>query len=77
MSSAHNYMKWENIRFDENNVPYVVSDGNIDGKQLKTELYAFGQMISDLYDALYGIPNSSDGTGLRPFYTDELSDVLG
>lgn len=76
MSPEHNYMKWENIRFNENGDPIIISDGNIDGKQLKTELYAFGQMISDLYDALYGVPNTQDGTGLRPFYTEDLKDVL-
>lgn len=77
MSPEHNYMKWENIRFNEDGDPIIISDGNIDGKQLKTELYAFGQMISDLYDALYGIPNTQDGVGLRPFYTEDLKDVLG
>jgi hypothetical protein len=39
-------------------------------------MYAFGQMISDLYDALYGIPNTKDETGLRPFFTENLRDVL-
>ena len=77
LSPAHNFMEWVN-QTKNNNGEYEIlpngTPGNIDGKQLNTELYAFGQVISDLYDALYGVPSS--GVGPRPYYTDDLSSVL-
>lgn len=76
LSDAYNYMKWKNFRINSTNgqMEEVNSAGPIDGKKLETKLYAFGQLISDLYDALYGVPIKEDGP--RPFYTDELSKVL-
>lgn len=68
----HNYMRWENTYKDE----IVNEPGPIDGKKLDTEFYAFGQVVSDLYDILYGAPKDSD-EGLRPFYTEDLKDVIG
>lgn len=76
LSDAYNYMKWKNFRINSTNgqMEEVNSAGPIDGKKLETKLYAFGQLISDLYDTLYGVPIKEDGP--RPFYTDELSKVL-
>lgn len=76
LSDSYNYMKWKNFRINSINgqMEEVNSAGPIDGKKLETKLYAFGQLISDLYDALYGVPIKEDGP--RPFYTDELSKVL-
>ena len=91
LDTSHNYMKWINQRIsrDGNNNPILDEHGEIvyndilddrptagpiDAKKLDTKLYAFGQIISDLYDALYGVP--ATGTGTRPFYTDDLANVL-
>ena len=76
LSDSYNYMKWKNFRINSTNgqMEEVNNAGPIDGKKLETKLYAFGQLISDLYDALYGVPIKEDGP--RPFYTDELSKVL-
>lgn len=76
LSDAYNYMKWKNFRINPatGQMEEVNSAGPIDGKKLETKLYAFGQLISDLYDALYGVPTKEDGP--RPFYTDQLSEVL-
>ena len=81
LSSEYNYMEWKNKRAIRDESGYITNwensfdgDGPIDKKELDTKLYAFGQLISDLYDALYGVPSS--GEGPRPFYTDNLSDVL-
>lgn len=78
----YNYATWINQRYqgvDSNNKPIYtnIEDtdyGNIDGKQLDMKLYAFGQLISDLYDALYGVPQTE--SGMRPFYTDNMTDIL-
>ena len=76
LSDVYNYMKWKNFRINPTTgqMEEVNSAGPIDGKKLETKLYAFGQLISDLYDALYGVPTKADGP--RPFYTDQLSEVL-
>ena len=76
LSPDHNYMKWTNMRYngDGELIP-ANSLGDIDGKKLETQLYAFGQLISDLYDALYGAPKDGNA-GLRPFYTADLSQVM-
>ena len=74
---TYNYMKWTNQtkQDDGSYKDTVVSDNaKIDGKKLDTKLYAFGQMISDLYDILYGKP--AGGTGPRPFYTEDLAGLL-
>lgn len=74
LSTDYNYMTWKNYRMQGDSMVEVTNAGPIDGKKLDTKLYAFGQLISDLYDALYGIPLMDDG--LRPFYTDKLEDVI-
>lgn len=65
----NNYMQWK---------PYYdhepVSSGDIDEKRLESKLNGLGQAISDVYDALYGKP--SGGTGARPFFTEDLTDLL-
>lgn len=72
LSPIYNYMNWTSTYQGEE----VTTPGPIDGKMLDTKLYAFGQIISDLYDALYGVP--STGTGPRPFFTDKsIAEVLG
>lgn len=73
LSPEHNYMKWTN-KFNGNEINSPLQGKEIDTKELTTQLYAFGQVISDLYDALYGIPAS--GEGIRPFYTNDLSSIL-
>ena len=75
LSSDYNYMTWKNYRLENDEMVPAEGAGNIDGKKLETKLYAFGQLISDLYDALYGVPMTTDD-GLRPFYTDKLNDVI-
>lgn len=72
LSPAYNYMNWTST-YEGNK---VTSPGPIDGKTLDTKLYAFGQIISDLYDALYGVPQGE--TGPRPFFTNKsIAEVLG
>jgi len=66
-------MKWKNLYKGEEVSP--ANKKQIDSKQLDTKLYAFGQLISDLYDILYGAP-ANGAAGLRPFYTENLSDVI-
>ena len=81
LSDEHNYMRWTNIYYPDGDTenPTVITQPSagqaIDGKKLDTQLYAFGQLISDLYDALYGAPENGEG-GPRPFYTDDLAGVL-
>lgn len=74
LSDLHNYMRWKNYAIDPETGDQIDAIGNIDGKKLDTQLYGFGQLISDLYDALYGKP--AGGTGPRPFYTSAPEDVL-
>lgn len=74
LSPNYNYMTWKNYRLENEKMVEAIGEGPIDGKKLDTKLYAFGQLISDLYDALYGVPLRDDG--LRPFYTDKLQDVI-
>lgn len=77
LSTSCNYMIWRNEYKTATGTYELAPDsynGPIDGKKLDTKLYAFGQLISDLYDALYGVPSS--GAGRRPFYTESLDDVL-
>lgn len=78
LSSDYNYMRWTNMYYDNNNDLQESNANNndpIDAKQLDTKLYAFGQLISDLYDVLYGAPANGE-SGVRPFYTNELADVI-
>lgn len=80
MSDTYNAIGWDNLRYDKELDDYKIiakdsqHTGPIDGKQLNMKLYAFGQMLSDLYDVMYGVPKK--GSGPRPFYTQELADVL-
>lgn len=78
MSPDYNYMRWTNYYQGSSNTAIEVSstanNALIDTKKLDTKLYAFGQMVSDLYDILYGIPQN--GVGTRPFFTDDLTAVL-
>ena len=74
LSDLHNYMRWQNYAIDPETGDQIEAVGDIDGKKLDTQLYGFGQLISDLYDALYGKP--AGGTGPRPFYTSAPEDVL-
>lgn len=76
LNPDYNYMKWTNYKLDNNKekVYELNQNDSIDGKELETKLYAFGQVISDIYDVLYGVP--AGGTGRRPFYTDDLASIL-
>ena len=65
LDSTHNYLAWKNYLNNQEVNQNIDSD--IDEKRLDTKFYAFGQLISDIYDIMYGVPSS--GTGLRPFYT--------
>lgn len=70
LTGEHNYIKWVNMLGDNE-----VTSGDIDGKKLKVQLYAFGQIISDMYDVLYGRPaNGEEGT--RPYFTNDIGAVL-
>ena len=65
----NNYMRWKPYY---NNVE--VTSGDIDEKRLESKLNGLGQAISDVYDVLYGVP--SGGTGQRPFFIEDLSEIL-
>lgn len=77
----YNYVDWKNITYerDENGIPKKNTEGklisktsqpgdNIDEKKLDMKLYGFGQAISNMYDALYGVPGVD---GKRPFFTTD------
>ena len=75
LNETNNKVDLAKIRYNEDGVTYyTVDDGDIEGKELTIKLYAFGQLLSDLYDALYGKP--ATGTGVRPFYVGSPEDVL-
>lgn len=79
LSSDYNKMEWTNYYLNsdlEERETLVPPGGDIDIKRLKAKFYAFGQMISDIYDIMYGAP--VDGSaGMRPFYTStDLADLL-
>lgn len=79
LSSDYNKMEWTNYYLNsdlEERETLVPPGGDIDIKRLKAKFYAFGQMISDMYDIMYGAP--VDGSaGMRPFYTStDLADLL-
>lgn len=69
----YNCVGWKNFLNNEeqNNTN---NGAEIDEKRLTMKFYAFGQMISDLYDVMYGVPKTQ--TGSRPFFTDNLSSVV-
>ena len=73
LSPEHNYMRWTN-KYNGEEITSPLEGKLIDTKELTTQLYAFGQVISDIYDVLYGVPTG--GTGTRPFYTNDLASVL-
>ena len=76
-SDDYNYIKWINIsyQFDEDGNPKSSAETkvgeNIDEKKLDMKLYGFGKAISNMYDALYGVP--VEGTGNRPYFDDDSS----
>ena len=68
LEAQYNTIDWENIFLENSNT-------EIDGKVLKMQMYGIGQLISNIYDLLYGIPDSEVGT--RPFYTGkDISEIL-
>lgn len=77
LGETHNFIRWQNKYYD-NQHEYADqnNNGNIDGKELQIQLYAFGQIISDLYDILYGKPKTEEQGALRPFYTDDIASVI-
>lgn len=60
----NNNIYWQYYN-EDSSVP-VNSGSSADGKELHMDLPALGQMASLLYDILFGIPNTADGTGERP-----------
>ena len=68
---AYNQITWKNYL---NGVEKTTTTGDIDEKRLDIKFYAFGQMLSDLYDVMYGRPSTEEGP--RPFYTKDLSNVF-
>lgn len=78
LSSDYNKMEWENYYINKDTGEEIPTQtpGLIDIKRLSTQFYAFGQMISDIYDIMYGAP--IDGSaGMRPFYTStDLANLL-
>jgi len=74
LTSDYNYLKWKN--YLDNKEVLDGTDGDIDEKRLEIKFYAFGQMISNLYDVLYGIPNTSNGVGARPFFRNTIENLI-
>lgn len=77
LSPERNYMKWKSFYLDNEDVTYNGTIQDIQGKRLESRLDGIGKAISDIYDALFGIPSGSGGTGDRPFFTDNIGGVLG
>lgn len=75
-STENNKISWENYVYQKNTNGDIIENTrtkstvgkDIDEKELSIKLYGFGQAISNMYDALYGVPNSE---GKRPFFTTE------
>lgn len=57
-----NYIRWEHILKNSNSTEVVAADFNFNIPRL-------GEVISDAYDALYGVPyqNGTEQEGMRPF----------
>ena len=75
-SPLYNAMFWQNYDEGRKIDPPNGSNDNsyVDEKRLETKFYAFGQIISDLYDILYGTPEGESGK--RPFYTENQVELL-
>ena len=71
--TEYNYVGWQNY-LDGDRQDNTGNYDEIDEKRLEMKFYAFGQMISDLYDVMYGVPKT--GVGSRPFFTDNLSAIV-
>lgn len=76
-SKDYNYIKWERYKYlkdDDGNILSTEASApgdNIDEKRLDMKLFGFGAAISQIYNALYGVPNENDPEGKRPFYTNK------
>lgn len=66
LSQSNNYIRWEHILKDSESNEVIGADFNFN-------VPAIGQIISDVYDAMYGIPDS--GT-TRPTNANNMVDVL-
>lgn len=71
----NNYMRWTSYYQNKIATDPSNTEKNIDEKRLESKLNGLGQAISDLYDVLYGKPAGNNG-GSRPFFTEDLSEVL-
>lgn len=69
----NNYMSWKSY-YQGHEIEAPQEGDNIDAKCLESKLNGLGQAISDIYDALYGRP--AGGSGPRPFFTENITDVL-
>lgn len=72
LTSTYNYLIWKNYLDGKEAKP----GEDINEKKLEMKFYAFGQMISNLYDVLYGIPNTPNGTGARPFFKNTIENLI-
>ena len=64
----NNYIRWEHILQSANSAHVIGADFNF-------HMPAIGQIISDVYDALYGLP--SDATGTRPTNSTAQTTAIG
>lgn len=73
LNEEYNYLAWKNY-FEGNPIDENTTNTEIDEKRLETKLYAFGSLLRDLYDIMYGRPAS--GTGNRPFFESDISKII-
>lgn len=72
----NNVVSWENYNYQKDEDGNIIETTraksligeDIDEKEFSMKLYGFGQAISNMYDALYGVPGSD---GKRPFFTTD------
>lgn len=75
----HSYIHWIPETLEETDVDASGDSKLINKKRLVINLPAFGNVMGELYDLLYGVPGN-DGTNVRPFfkkYWEEASAVAG
>lgn len=81
LNEEYNRITWINQKATRNSAGAITSlsdltgNGNIDAQKLDIKFQAFGKIIRDLYDILYGLPYGG-GSGPRPFYTENLQQII-
>lgn len=73
LSNEYNYLTWKNY-FEDEPISEGTKDTEIDEKRLETKLYAFGSLLRDLYDIMYGRP--ANDVGRRPFFESDISKLI-